>query len=280
MKRFFLLLFLVTFFLLYRNKAQIAPLGDPVQPQVISIATTPTPKVYKPIETYNPPKVKPADSYTILFIGDSMTAALGENFDELRKALSKYYPNKVFGLFNYGFGSTNIFSLEDRLLNDSEYLGKTIPAILTRYFDIIIIESFGYNPLSEYTREQGLVHHNETLNRNIAQIVEAKPEALIILMATIAPTKTKYAQGVVDFTPQERMKQAEERIAYIENHIAYAIKHNFPLINVYQKSLNQNGEATLKYINSNDNIHPSAEGVRFISQEIADYFFQNNTLPL
>jgi hypothetical protein len=235
--------------------------------------------VYKPIETYNPPKVKPADSYTILFVGDSMTAALGENFDELRKVFDRIYPNKVFGLFNYGFGSTNIFSLEDRLFKDSVYLGKTVPAILGRYFDIIIIESFGYNPLSQYNRDVGLVHQTETLNKNIAQIVEAKPESLIILMATISPSKLNYAKGVVIFTQEQRTEQAEERIAYIEHHIDYARKHNFPLINVYEKSLDKNGLALEKYINPNDHIHPSVSGVRFISEQIGEFFDQNEILP-
>jgi len=50
-----------------------------------------------------PSKVAP----TIVFIGDSMTEYLG-NFDELRKYLKHYYPDKKFLLLNYGFSSTNI----------------------------------------------------------------------------------------------------------------------------------------------------------------------------
>lgn len=244
-----------------------------------TIPETPTPKIYHPIENYSPPQVKQAPSYTILFVGDSMTAALGENFDELRKDLANYYPNKVFGLFNYGFGSTNIFSVDDRLHNDTHYLGKTMPPILGRYFDVIIIESFGYNPLSQYNRELGLIHQTETTNKILAEIVEAKPESLIILMSTIAPSKQYFGQGTTDLSPHERQLEAEERIAYLENQISYAKKHNYPLIDVYHKSLDKNGNAILRYINPNDHIHPSIEGVKLISQTIADFLSQNNILP-
>ncbi len=159
------------------------------------------------------------------------------------------------------------------------YLGKTIPPIFGRYFDVIVIESFAYNPLSQFGIEQGLVLQNETLDRLIARIVEAKPESLIIFLATIAPSKPNFGKGVTDFTTEERIQQASERIAYLENHISYAKKHNIPLINVYENSLDKNGNALLKYISPESYIHPSPEGVRLISRTIADFLHQNNILP-
>ena len=84
---------------------------------------TPTPKILKPIDRYEPPTIAAAASYTVIFVGDSMTERLGENFDALRPDLKKYYPDKVFGLFNYGFGSTSILSVDDRLNHDSVYQG-------------------------------------------------------------------------------------------------------------------------------------------------------------
>lgn len=278
MRRFFFLLFLAIVFFLYQNKASFIPLSKPISSLTGAVPTV-TPKVYKPVEIYTPPKVKPAKSYTILFVGDSMTSALGENFESLRKYLGSFYPGKEFGLFNYGFGSSNILSLEERLHQTSNYLGKDIPPILGRYYDAIIIESFGYNPLSQFSLEDGLRHQNENLDRVIAQLYESKPESLIILMATIAPSKKNYALGIIDVTQEERTKQAVERIAYIQNHIDYATTHNFPLINVFEKSLDSSGNAISKYISSEDYIHPSPEGVRFISQQIAEYFNQKDILP-
>lgn len=277
MKRLFLIIFLVTFFLLFKNKVRLVPLTRPIPAPIVT--PMPTPRIYTPIETYAPPKVKPAGSYTLLFVGDSMTGALGENFEILRKYLGSYYPGKDFGLFNYGFGSTNIYSVKQRLHSDSHYLGKTVPPILGRYYDVIILESFGYNPLSEYSIEEGIARQTKMLDQITVQLYEAKPESMIIFMATIAPSKQKYALGVIDSSPEERADQAEERIAYIKNHIDYAQKHNFPLINVYEKSLDKNGNAILRYISPDNYIHPSPEGVRFISQQIADFLNQNDILP-
>lgn len=230
-----------------------------------------------PIKHYNPPAVAPAESYTILFAGDSMTAALGENFDELRLKLAAYFPNKVFGLFNYSQGSTSIRSLEEKLDNAVTLDGRTEPPILGRYYDLIIIESFGNNPLSDLPLEEGLKLQTEILDRVVAQLVYHKHDNLVVFLATIAPSKTLYGQGVVDLSPTDREKWASERIAYIQNHIKYAQDHNIPLINVYEKSLDASGNAELRYLNSQDYIHPSREGVVLISQAIAD--FLNTTLP-
>lgn len=237
----------------------------------------PTVKVYKLIDQYLPPKIATASSYTLIFLGDSMTEALGENFDFLRQNLTKYYPKKVFGLFNYGFGSTNILSIQDRLNNRTTYLGKDFPAILDRYFDIILIESSGTNPLSEFPLAIGLQKQTAALDAMVAKIADTHPNSLIIFLATIAPSEF-YGKGVVDLSPAVRIQWANERRAYIENHISFAKRHNIPLINVYEKTLDKNGVTISKYINTGNYIHPSVKGVSLISQTIADYLYQNNIL--
>jgi hypothetical protein len=234
---------------------------------------------WKPIENYQPPTIKPSDSYTVLFIGDSMTEALGHNFDELRKTLSIYYPKKEFGLFNYGYGSSNIFSVSKRLHESTQYNGITNPPALDRYSDIIIIESFAYNPPSEYSLDEGLVMQNKTLDKIVFDIVSTRPDTLIVFLATIAPSKTRFGLGVVSLSVEKRKEWAEERAAYLQNHITYARNHNIPLINVYEKSLDKNGEANLKYIDPNNYIHPSYQGVKLISEEIANFFYEKNIVP-
>ena len=64
--------------------------------------------------------IKPSRSYTLVFVGDSMTEYLG-NFDEMQNYLGKYYPKDKFLLLNYGFGSTNILSVPDRLEKVSDH---------------------------------------------------------------------------------------------------------------------------------------------------------------
>jgi lysophospholipase L1-like esterase len=238
---------------------------------------TPTPKILRLIDHYEPPKIATASAYTLIFTGDSMTEALGENFDSLRLDLAKYYPKKVFGLFNYGFGSSNILSTKDRLNHNTVYQGKNFPAILGRYFDIILIESSGNNPLSEFPLDQGLQKQTAALDQMVAQLTDTHPNSLIIFIATVAPSSL-YGKGVVNLSPQVRIQWANERRAYIENHISYAKKHNIPLINVYEKTLDKNGLTINKYINPGTNIHPSSAGVNLISQTIADYLYQNHIL--
>jgi len=238
---------------------------------------TPTPKILRLIDHYEPPKIATTAAYTLIFTGDSMTEALGENFDSLRLDLTKYYPKKVFGLFNYGFGSSNILSIKDRLNHDTVYQGKNFPAILGRYFDIILIESSGNNPLSEFPLDQGLQKQTAALDQMVAQLTDTHPHSLIIFIATVAPSSL-YGKGVVNLSPQVRIQWANERRAYIENHISYAKKHNIPLINVYEKTLDKNGLAINKYINPSTYIHPSSAGVNLISQMIADYLYQNHIL--
>jgi len=247
--------------------AKLLPINTPV----------PTIKVYKLIDQYVPPKIATASSYTLIFVGDSMTEALGENFDFLRLDLAKYYPKKVFGLFNYGFGSTNILSIQDRLDNSTTYLGKNFPAILDRYFDIILIESSGTNPLSEFPLAIGLQKQTTALDIMVAKIADTHPNSLIIFVATIAPSRL-YGKGVVNLSPAMRIQWANERRAYIENHISYAKRHNIPLINIYEKTLDKNGLTINKYINTGNYIHPSVKGVTLISQTIADCLYQNNIL--
>jgi lysophospholipase L1-like esterase len=263
------------------NRSEI-PIFKNISFPTISFAPTPpptpTPKIYQTIEHYQPPTIPKSSSYTLIFVGDSMTESLGENFDALRIDLKKYYPDKVFGLFNYGFGSTNILSVEDRLNHDTVYQGKTLPAILGRYFDIILIESLGNNPLSEFSLEEGLQKQTMALDHIVAELVDTHPRSLLVFMSTIAPSQAYYGKGVVDLSALVRNKWANERRAYIENHINYAKSHNIPLINVYEKSIDKNGLTLTKYLNKSNYIHPSGDGVDLISQTVADFLYKKSIL--
>jgi lysophospholipase L1-like esterase len=267
----------MTFFLYFRKKFfifSVSPRQDTPSTNE-NQALVPTPTTLPRVTHYLPPEISPAPAYTIIFVGDSMTDALGPNFDALRPLLKTDLPDKVFGLFNYGFGSTNILSVDERLHHDTNYLGTELPAILSRDFDIIIIESMGHNPLSEYPLAEGLQKQTSALDSLVSQLAFFKPHSQIVFLATIAPSQQHYAQKTVDLSPSVRAQWANERRAYIENHINYAHSHNIPLIDVYHASLNADGTANLKYINHDDYIHPSVAGVELISQSIATYLDSN-----
>lgn len=211
--------------------------------------------------------------YTIVLVGDSMTEYLG-NSDELRSYLKNYYPDKTFEILNYGFGSTNILSVEKRLKEETFHT-RSFKAILDLDFDLILLESFGHNPLSEYPLEEGLQKQNQALDIILQSITEKKPNSKIVFAATISPNKYAYGRGVVELSDEERIKWAEERVAYIKNHIKYATSHNIPLINIFEKSLDEGGNGNTDYISNADYIHPSPQGVYFISEQIAKFISES-----
>lgn len=213
-------------------------------------------------------KVKYPEDFTIVLLGDSMTERLG-NSDELRANLKKYYPGKTFEVLNYGFGSTSILSVEKRLTEKTFYHREFRP-ILDIAFDVLILESFGNNPLSQFPLEQGLKKQTETLDRIIDLVKKENPRSKLVFLATIAPNKFVFGKGVVDLSDQDRASWVAERNAYIKNHIDYAKSHNIPLVNAYERSLTEDGDGRELYLSKDDFIHPSPKGVIFISKEIAD----------
>lgn len=254
------------FNLVTKMRRQVLGLSSQIEPRISPQNTTVNGKVM----------VKYPQDYTLVLVGDSMTEALG-NSDELKANLKNYYPGKTFEVLNYGFGSTNILSAAQRL-EEETYYGRAFRPILDIAFDLILIESFGHNPLSEYPLQEGLVKQTEALDQIVTAIKKTHPQAKIVFVVTIAPNKENYARGINDLTPEKRALWSEERIRYIKNHIDYARSHQIPLINIFEKSLDQNQNGKLEYISNTDFIHPSPTGVYFISEEIAKFISENKIL--
>lgn len=228
----------------------------------------------------NSPRVEKTEKdfdYTIVLAGDSLTEYLG-NLEELGYFLNQKYPDKDFLLLNYGYSSTNILSLPDRAEKDSTHSGRIFQPINNIPFDLILIESFGHNPLSELPLEEGLKKQNETLDKVIETLSQKHPKSAIVFVATISPNSKNYAKGSIDLDQKTRQKWVDERIAYIKNHIKYAGDHNIPLINIYEKSLNIFGDGDNSLIRKEDNIHPSVKGIYFIDEQIADFIYKNRLI--
>ena len=224
-----------------------------------------------------PIQTEKAKSYTIAMVGDSMTQFFG-SAEVLKASLKKYYPDREFGILNFGIGSTNILSVPDRLTKESKRENETLPPILDAKPYILFLESFGNNPLSHLKINEGLKKQTETLDQIVKIIKEKQPNTVLVFVATIAPSKERYAEGVTNLMPDQRRQWAEERMSYIENHINYAKSHNIPLVNVYKKSFNEKGEANIDYVNSVDFIHPSVTGIQFIGDQIADKVYKDQII--
>lgn len=199
-----------------------------------------------------------------------MTEYLG-NFDELSTGLARFYPKKTFLLLNYGFGSTNILSVQDRLEKPSTHSGRIFQPVNDIPFDYIFIESFGNNPLSQFPLDEGLQKQTQALDQIIETITLKHPKSSIIFIATVAPIRKRYGEGVVNLLPEQRQAWADERIAYIKNHLQYAASHHIPVVNIFEASLTSDGSGNIDYINTNDFIHPSPTGIRYINEEIARF---------
>lgn len=222
-------------------------------------------------------KVKYSEDYTIVMVGDSMTEGLGNN-DELKKFLADYYHNKSFEVLNYGFGATNILSVWDRITKETDH-GRKFRPIEEIDYDLILLESFGENPLSQYPLDEGLKLQTLELDRIVSRLKETNPKGKIAFVATISPNSVIFAQNQVSLSAESRASWVKERIAYIKNHIAYANNHKIPVINIFEKSMLENGDGNPDYINIDDYIHPSPKGIIFISHEIADFIYKNNIFP-
>ena len=218
---------------------------------------------------YKNPNIPKNRSYRIILVGDSIVNSLGINANLLREGLIKYYPDSEFVTYNYGYPSTNVLSLYQRLTD----------SILTQQFELIIIESFGNNPLSQFPLVEGLQKQNEELEKSVRAILLEKPNAALAFLTPIALDPINYAKGSRDLSPEIRKQWVEERLAYINNHKRFAEEKGIPIIDVFKASLKPNGEVDRSYI-SNDFIHPSKKGVELISQTIADYIFTKKIFPI
>jgi lysophospholipase L1-like esterase len=251
---------------------------------IVQNSPTPTPKKDEPFGIYTSPKIPKKDVYIIFMVGDSMTEALGPYGSKINESLNALYQstpgNQRIVIDNYATGSTNLLGLQDAMKQKTKNSDNVLDPLLSRQFDVLLIESFGYNPLSQLGIDAGLKKQTQTLDALMNLLTTTHPKSAIIFVATIAPNKKTYAQEVSpDETLAEREAQAEERMEYIKNHIAYAIAHDIPLIDIYNKSLTPEGDGDLSYINPNDHIHPSFKGIDFIGKEIANFIYDNQILP-
>lgn len=242
-------------------------------------SATPTPFVFS---TYTPPKIEKKDLYVVFMVGDSMTHALGPRGGTMSQFINELYKksNSFVSIDNYAQGSANILDIDDQLNKQTTYWDSTFEPLLSRDFDLILVESFGYNPLSKFGLEEGIKRQNEALGELMTTLISTHPKSAVVFVATIAPNREKYALNILkEISDEDRRRQAEERMTYIKNHIDYAKSHNIPVINIYEKSLSEQGDGDLKYINPDDYIHPSHEGVDFIGHEIANFIYNEQILP-
>lgn len=230
------------------------------------------------------PKIDRKNVYKIAMIGDSMTAALGPHGGELSEYLNSLYKKNASDsqriiIDNYAT-SSSILRVNREITEKVKRSEYTFGPLLSESYDIILVESYAYNPLSQFGIKEGLKKQNTALDELLKNLKKSHPDSVIIFIATISPNIDNYAKtNQTEKTKEEREELAQERIEYLKNHIQYAKSHKIPLINIYERSLTIEGDGNIIYINPSDGIHPSVEGLTFIAHEIGDFIYNNKLLP-
>lgn len=227
-------------------------------------------KVASPSATIYP---KPSKSnYVIALFGDSMVETMGENLDYLDKSLKEKYPYTKFKLYNYGIGSQNVVEGLARFHDPFLYQQAVASGNKTRNYppidkinaDIIIISSFGYNPLSPYDRDK------HWINLKNLVLEASKTGAKAYILAEIAPIKSGFGRGPggIDWTDQMITTQVAHIIEQLDNAVGLAENLDVPLINVYERSKIDGKYGDPIYVGTHDHIHPSIEGEIFMADII------------
>lgn len=271
---FFILLIIIGIFLFVQLNQKDAE--NPIKriEETVRQKIVPTPT---PFTSYSVPTIQSKDGATILFVGDSMTLALGPHPYKLSVLLNEQF-DKGFAIDNYSVGSVSILSLEELLTKKTQINGLTEKPAIEREFDILVIESFGHNPLSQFPVEEGLRIQEDILDKTMVWLIKEHPQAVIIFLATFAPDEENYAQGAVGLSSESSRDFSVERKMYIENFISYARQHNIPLLNMYEQSYNPDGSFRRELITQLDNIHPSQIGIELIQQKMFEYIVDNQFL--
>lgn len=231
-------------------------------------------------KTVEPPKYPnlKKQNYTIAMLGDSMVDTLGPNLPHLASALKNYFPQTKFKLLNYGVGGTNIEYGIERLTNSYNYLGNDFPPLVAQYPDLVIIESFGYNP---FPFDKGAIDlHWLKLSQAVDLIKKQLPKAKVIIAATIAPDAKTFGNGApgVDFGPIDKWQRVNVIKKYLENTVRFAQSQKLPLVDAFNPSLDASGNGKEVFINQGDHIHYSDAGRQFFSQKIAETIANNHLL--
>ncbi len=223
-------------------------------------------------------KVTKKPHNVIAFLGDSMTDTLGADLRLVRDELMKVYPGASFTLLNYGVGGENIVSGLERVTRETTYLGAVRPPLISMAPDVIVIESFAYNP---FIFETGALEQHWLSLAYIVDAIRANlPDTRIVIAATIAPNSTVFGDGAprLAFSPEDKKERTRVIKQYLENALRFAQSEKLPIADAYHPSLDSSGEGRLLYINPGDHLHYSDAGRQLFARTVVETIATNTLL--
>lgn len=216
--------------------------------------------------------------YAVAMLGDSMVDTLGPDIPHLKRKLISLFPGTTFTMLNYGVGATNIDAGLSRITENYSYLGRDVPSLLSQSPDIVVIESFGYNP---YPFEDGALERHWLQMAAMVDMIENRlPAAKIIIAATIAPNSQLFGDGApgLAFSASDKQARTSTIKQYLDSTVKFAQSQGLPLADAFHPSLMENGDGNVLYINGGDHIHYSDAGRDLMAQKIADAITTNKLL--
>ena len=216
--------------------------------------------------------------YTIALLGDSMVDTLGPDFPALKDKLRALYPATSFTILNFGVGGTNIDYGLERVTNSYTYLSNPVPSVVSQRPDIVVVESFGYNP---YSFDEGAIDKHWLAMAKVVDILKANiPGVKIVIAATIAPDAATFGDGApgVAFAAQDKWERVDVIKKYLDNAVKFAASQKLPLADAFHPSLDGAGYGKDVYINAGDHIHYSDAGRALVAQKVADAIMANKLL--
>lgn len=216
--------------------------------------------------------------FAIALLGDSMIDTLGPEIPHLKNRLTTLFPGTTFTMLNYGVGATNIDYGIERLTNSYEYLGRSITSLVSQLPDVVVVESFGYNP---YPFDNGAIEKHWLALATIVSTLRARiPAVKIVIAATIAPNSKAFGDGApgLSFSPTDKSERTQVIKKYLDSTVKFAKSEHLPLADSYHASLDKNGDGILSYINGGDHIHYSDAGRALFAQKVADAMIASHIL--
>lgn len=197
-----------------------------------------------------------------------MIDTMGPDLPAVQNKLSSLYTSTNFILLNYGVGGTNIDYGIQRISSSYTYLNSEFPSLASTHPDIVVLESFGYNPFPD--ADGGVNRHWLALSKAVSALHSAIPAVKVVIAATIAPNSKVFGDGALDiaFSPDDKIERTKIIKRYLENAVNFARSEHLPIADVYHASLDSGGEGNLTYINSGDHIHYSDKGRALFAERV------------
>lgn len=216
-------------------------------------------------------------TYVIALLGDSMIDTLNPYLSDFKTQLSAKYPHYSFGILNFGEGSTDLASGLARLTSPSNYNGKYFPSVLSYKPDVLVIESFAYNPWSN--AETDLNRQWITFAKMVDTVKEKSPDTKILFAATIGPNPYKFGDNSLNWSETQKKEKTDTIKKYLLNLIRFTQSQNMPLADAYSESVDASGNGQTQFITSSDYIHPSKKGATLFFSKIVEGIEKNKLLP-